>query len=433
MKAAPGAFSFYATPNGVRPSAAIPAESAGAAKGISVAAILDTGNVKLADTTMFLKYPYKLALAPTISASPTIGYTHDSFGSGFYGGTAILLEDMTGATKMAFSFAINGRLEDFVLTAAYGYFGTRMPYIFGFSNIPFYYSRGTVFDANTGLQSTVTTRNLERSVYATGLYPLNTFNRFEVGLCFVSLNRENVVYNFNIYTGQGGRVTSGSNTKNWFEPSLAYVSDNTIQVNYFAPTSGRRYRLQVTPAVGNFNWINGLGDARVYFPVIFNKLIIALHGYASLTTGPDADTLRTYLAYPVAIWGYDGSNFGVAPSCLTLPNPDRCNPVIGSSALWGNFEIRAPIYRGGGGVVPVPPVELFAFWDAGTAWFTGQTVIFARQSKLDPLYQRGLVTSNGVGVRINLFGAAILSWAFVKPYDLYSHPAYLQFSFYAPF
>ena len=38
----------------------------------------------------------------------------------------------------------------------------------------------------------------------------------------------------------------------------------------------------------------------------------------------------------------------------------------------------------------------------------------------------------GFGARINLFNAAILSWAYVFPRDYVSHP-YLQFSLYQPF
>jgi len=437
LGAAPNlARSYYNGPAGFRPSAVITADTSGAERPISVAAILDTGAVKLPDTSMFLKYPYKLALAPEIAASPTIGYSHDNFGSGFYGGTAIALNDMTGGTRMAFQFAINGRLEDFVLNAAYGYFADRFQYIVGFSNIPFYYSQGTVIDTSGGglVETQVTTRYLQRSVYGIGIYPLDRFRRFEVGLRFTDLNRENVLFTYDLLTGAAGRFVGASNTKNYVTPSVAYVFDNTL-FGWFAPITGTRYRFQVAPSIGGFNWIQSYLDYRHYEPLIFNKLILAFHAYGIWTTGPDADSLRQYIAYPDAVRGYDGSQFGISQQCYNANpnNPDRCNPAIGSSAAYGSFEIRAPIYRGGGSVVPIPPIELFAFWDAGITWFTGQTVIFARQANLDPTTQRGLLTSNGFGARVDLFGAAILSWAFVKPYDLYTRGRYVQFSFYLPF
>jgi len=133
--------------------------------------------------------------------------------------------------------------------------------------------------------------------------------------------------------------------------------------------------------------------------------------------------------------GYDGSGVAPTPTCLADNpyNPYRCNPVIGSSSILGSMELRAPFYAGAGGGVPIPPIEMFVFWDAGTTWFSGQTVIFARQSTLNPEFQRGLITATGIGARVNLFGAAIMSWAFVKPHDLGNGSPYVQFSLYAPF
>lgn len=427
---------YYKGPSGFRPAGALPAgQDSTVEPQISVAAILDTGAIKLPDTTMFLKYPYKLQLAPEYVASPTIGYTHDNFGSGFYGGTAISLTDMTGGTRMAFQFAINGRLEDFVFRAAYAYLANRIQYVFGISNVPFYFSQGTYFDPNTGIQTSVTTRYLQRSVYGTALYPLNRFSRFELGLRFNSLNRENVLFTYNYNTQIATQVFSGGTTKNYTTPSIAYVSDNTL-FGYFAPITGRRYRFMVSPAIGGFNWMSYLADYRKYQSIVFNRLIVAFHAQAVITTGPDADSLRQYLAYPDVVRGYDGSQFAVSADCVNanLGNPDRCNPVIGSSAVWSSIELRAPFYAGGSGVVPIPPIEMFVFVDAGSTWFSGQTVEFAPQNQLNPLTQRGVIASSGVGARVNLFGAAILSWAFVKPHYFYTNqPAYVQFSFYAPF
>src|SRR5262249_997160 len=56
-EAAQLAASYYRAPSGFRTSAVIPADTTGQEHPISVAAILDTGAVKLPDTAMFMKYP----------------------------------------------------------------------------------------------------------------------------------------------------------------------------------------------------------------------------------------------------------------------------------------------------------------------------------------------------------------------------------------
>ncbi|HUO52074.1 MAG TPA: hypothetical protein VMT93_06130, partial [Gemmatimonadaceae bacterium] len=238
------AASFYDAPGGYRAAAVLPAgKEAQEAPQMSVAAILDTGAVKLPDSTMFMKYPYKLSLAAEYSASPTIGYTKDNFGSGFYGGTAISFTDLTGGTRMNFAFAINGRLEDFMLQAQYVYLANRLQYAVGVYNVPFYYGIGSACDANGCI--TQTERYLERSVYGVAIYPLNTFERFEFGVNLNDLNREIVNFISN-YDGTGGTQSFGATNKFYAQPMVAYVSDNTLY-GYFAPISGHRYRLQFQP------------------------------------------------------------------------------------------------------------------------------------------------------------------------------------------
>ena len=439
------AVTYYNAPGGFRRADAFPGGAEpGAPAPISVAAILDTGAVKLPDTTRFLKYPYKTTLSPEYVASPTIGYSHDNFGSGFYGGVGITMADLVGQTRVTTAFAINGRLEDFQLYLAYAYLAGRMQWQVGVQNVPFYYARGTACYAadptscytGIGIDSLqqATTRYLQRTVFANAFYPLNRFDRFEFGANFTDLNRSTIVYTY-LPDGTVNRNTYNPSAKNWVSPYLAYVSDNTL-FGYFAPISGRRYRLQVQPAIGNFMWTAYQADYRRYDPIVFNKLIVALHLQGYYVRGRDSDSLRQYIGYSDVVRGYDGSSAVVSsnPACQSQQTvaTDYCNPMIGSSAVWGTLELRAPFYRGGGGVVPVPPVELFIFADAGSAWFQGQSLVWGSQTNFDPYTTRSFISSHGFGARVNLFGAAILSWAYVFPHDLYGHP-YWQFSFYPPF
>ena len=341
---------------------------------------------------------------------------------------------MVGSTQATIALAVNGRLADFQFYAAYAYLAGRFQYQIGVQNVPFYYANGYTCAPDGSTCTTATTRYLNRSVFGTGIYPLNRFDRWEIGLGLNALNRQNLIVFTDYVNLSQQTITYNLGTKYYALPDIAYVSDNTL-FGYFAPISGRRYRFEIQPAVGDFRWVAYLADYRRYDPIIFNKLIIATHAEVYLKTGRDADSTRQYIAYSQAVRGYDGSNFliNTADCANALVSADYCNPAIGSSAAYGSIEIRAPFYRGGAGsVVPVPPIELFTFIDAGATWFEGQNVVWGNQTNYDPFYTRAILWSNGFGARVNLFGAAIMSWAWVMPHDFGLHP-YIQFSLYAPF
>ena len=158
---------FYKGPAGFRAAEALPRGSDTTEEAISVAAILDTGAVKLPDTSTFFKYPYKLKLSPEYVATPTIGYSHDNFGSGIYGGTAVTLTDMVGSTRATIALAVNGRLADFQFYAAYAYLAGRFQYQVGVENVPFYFANGYTCQSAT-VCTTYTTRYLNRSAFGAG-------------------------------------------------------------------------------------------------------------------------------------------------------------------------------------------------------------------------------------------------------------------------
>jgi hypothetical protein len=61
----------------------------------------------------------------------------------------------------------------------------------------------------------------------------------------------------------------------------------------------------------------------------------------------------------------------------------------------------------------VPPDRGFAFYDAGVAWGLGTRPAFARG--LQMIRPARLLSSAGVGGRINLFGYAVLEVDYVRP------------------
>jgi len=70
-------------------------------------------------------------------------------------------------------------------------------------------------------------------------------------------------------------------------------------------------------------------------------------------------------------------------------------------------------------VIPIslPPVDGLFFFDAGVAWSRGQQVSLSRPDNYDQDTQRYLLRSYGMGLRMNLFGYALLRADYAIPMD----------------
>ncbi|HEU4641417.1 MAG TPA: BamA/TamA family outer membrane protein [Gemmatimonadaceae bacterium] len=450
-----GASSFYRSSTGFRASSDTPAvaETKSADAPISVAALLDSGELALPDTMRFKKYKYHIRFSPDYVARPTVGYARDNFGSGVFGGTAIVLSDMVGNNQLAFAGAINGRISEAQVFAGYTNLSRRLQYTTGVYQTPYYFGNPPLLQSVTidngdgtsqqGYQETqIITRYIVRQAFATAIYPFDRFTRAELGLGWTNLDRTDLVFT-RLLDGTLTFATpydereQNSRTVNYFQPSLAYVSDNVLW-GMTAPIYGRRYRFQVTPALGNFHWVEYLADYRRYDPILFNFLTIATRASASLSVGRDADSVRKYIGYSDVLRGYESDTFqATEANCpdQTATGVYRCSPLLGSRVAYASAELRFPLLRGGGvaGVIPVPPIEGAFFYDVGTAWFSGQTLEFHRMRPTDASNVRGLLTSYGFGVRVNLFNYAILRWDYAIPLEAPGKHGFWRFSLYPPF
>ena len=436
-------YSYYRSGTTFRPSSALADSGPQAETHLSVASILDSGAVQLPDTTQFKQYKYRIRFSPDFMARPTVGYSRDNFGNGVFGGTAISLSDMVGNNHLAFALSINGRLSDAQGLAAYTNLSHRLQYAVGYQQAPYYFGEGTQFydDGNGGIiEQDVIARYLQRDAFAIGIYPLDRFTRFELGLTLSDLERSFLVFSTpftanGIQTGGTTQNEVAGSSKYYVQPSLSYVSDNTL-FGYTGPIYGRRYRFGVTPAVGQFQWLGLLGDYRRYDAILFSYLTIATRLTANLSYGRDADSLQKYLGYSDLIRGYDDQSFSITnDNCpVTVANAQRCNRLLGSKLAFGNIELRFPIVRGGlAGVIPLPPIEGAFFYDVGTTWFNGQKVEFRRDRQDNPANVRSLLTSYGFGVRVNLFNYVILQWDYAIPQDSPGRHGFWQFSLYPTF
>jgi len=421
--------SVYRSPGGLRPSADLPgANEKGTDEVISVAALLDSASLALPDTNKFKYSNYKVRFQPDYVVRPSIGYAQDNLGRGVFGGTTIVLSDMLGNNRLAFSGEVNGRISEARVFAGYSSLARRFQYTTGIYQEPLYFLAGEevvpdTLNSNAFNVNRTYFRYIVRQAFGTGIYPLNRFTRFEIGAKLNNIDRSGLLVTARVLNGfsNGFGITEVNNLSslNYVEPFVAYVSDNTLQ-GYTGPIMGRRYRFAVQPTLGSYRWVEYTGDYRRYQPIIFNFLTIALRGMSNIAVGRDELVFPKYIGYPSQVRGYDREEV-FANGCGGLLGGGgrscRAANLVGSRYVLGNAELRFPVIRRFElGILPIalPPLDGLLFYDAGVAWSRGQDVKFNREAEIDPSV-RVPVTSYGAGLRLNLFGFAIIRWDYAIP------------------
>ncbi|HEX5435995.1 MAG TPA: BamA/TamA family outer membrane protein [Gemmatimonadaceae bacterium] len=416
---------------------------------VSVQALLDSAALALPDTTTFTDRPYHVHYSPDFVAQPSVGYTSNNFGRGVYGGTAIVLSDLVGNNHLTFAGAVNGRLSEAQVFAGYTSLAHRLQYSVGIYQQPYYFAQGTQVGEDASgqpIQRAILSRYIERQAFGVAVYPMNRFTRVELGMQLSNLDRADLILTAHVdatgYPISEDQEEVDGRTKNYISPYLAYVSDNVLW-GVTAPIMGRRYRLQVQPSAGDFQWVSYLADYRRYDPILFNYLTIATRVFADIPVGRDADSLVKSIGYSDLLPGYDDRTFRSSEaSCpfTTQQSFYRCSPVLGSRIMLASAEVRFPLLRGAGlgGILSLPAIDGAFFYNAGVTWFGGQDVSFSRHSRTRTggagfTTTRSLLTSYGFGLRINLFNYAILRWDYAIPLDAPNRKGVWQFSLYPPF
>ncbi len=427
--------STYRSPTqGARVSSEVPAVTlARMAEQVSVRTLLDSFDFNLPDSTRFRDGRYKVRLTPEYVAQPSIGYQQGGFGQGTYGGTTIVLSDLLGDHRLALSGSINGQLADATVFAGYTSLGRRLQYTTGITQQPVYLlSNAQQYDVpdQPGVVAQVQEINrlVLRQVFATALYPLNRFTRFELGASFSNVDQQVFPFtrfvnvDYGIATPFEKGATRNVASANTVSPYVAYVTDNSL-FGYTGPISGKRARFQVERSVGTWEYTEYLADARSYIPILFNYITFATRLSTSLSVGRDELRFPKWIGRPDFIRGYNRDDLS-SISCTGLPNDDgsSCNSVeaIGSRVAFANAELRFPIIRRLDlGFLPVglPPLDGLFFYDAGVAWSKGQQVVASRPDNYDFSKQRALLRSYGFGFRLNLFNIAIVRWDYAIPQD----------------
>jgi Omp85 superfamily domain len=330
---------------------------------------------------------------------------------------------------------VNGRISEAQLYAGYTNLGGRLQYTTAVSQTPYYVYLGTGYEPYQGgsdflTERTQIARYIIRSIDLVGLRPRNRFSRYELGAEFTNIDRATMFLSRVVGNGtfipyspyQASRPHSVPSF-NYFAPYVAYVSDNTL-FGYTGPIMGRRFRFQVQPSIGSFRWMNYLADYRRYDPILFNFLTVATRFTSVIRVGRDEMQMPQYLGSPnnlLYLRGYDHSN-GFSNYCNPLGGGAGCtaSELLGSRAAVASAELRFPLIRRFDlGLLPIslPPVEGLFFAEGGAAWSAGQTLTLKKPANYDYRENRYPLRSYGAGIRLNLFGFALVRWDYSIPLD----------------
>jgi WD40 repeat protein len=425
--------SVYRSPTGFRASGTTPAtpDSGAAPAPVSVKTLIDS-SPSLPDTSEFTFRAYHTRFTPDYVARPTIGYERDNFGRGFFGGTAISLSDILGNHTMVFSGAVNGRLSEAQVLAAYINQAHRFNWAFGGSQQPLYFYLPYTVEpdpTNPGGNTVIVTQRLERfvirDVFAQSFYPFSRFTRVEFGAHFANISQAELRQPLQVDTTffpprivgfDEPRTVNGASVS-YYGPQLALVHDNSL-FGWVGPFAGSRWRIEASPSFGAWRFTAGLVDWRRYF--FARPFTLAVRGLFFGRFGRDADLFPQFLGNTELLRGYTAGSFN-DHECLSSASLSSCpqfNQLIGSRLAVVNAELRFPLTRSlvlGFLPVGLPPIEGAIFYDAGLAWDDNSTVVWSRSSGQDPELFRAPLRSWGGSIRLNFLGFVVLRFDYTKP------------------
>jgi Tol biopolymer transport system component len=356
------------------------------------------------------------------------------FGGGMYGAVAGIFSDVLGRHTLLGAVQAQGQIDEIGFATQYlntqgrwnfGGAAQRLPYIFG------YYAVGT--DSLDGslvpTQDIVRVRQFDTALQGYAQYPFSSVHRIEFSGGIRRMATDAQIYRLLLdpesYRPRGDRLVKIDGFGlNMAEVSAALVYDNAI-FNYTSPFAGQRYRLQVSPLFGDLRLVQTVADFRRYLYV--RPFTLAVQGLHNGKYGRDSDGVidgqrvfyDQYLGQPWYVRGY----YGAYSECQGEQTDERActvlNQLFGSRVAVAKAELRFPLIRQlvVGTTVGLPPVEGFAFFDAGMAW-TRSTTPVLRRGIPAAVEERGVMTSAGAGARVNLFGYMVVEIDYVRAFAL---------------
>lgn len=410
---------------------------------LSVRRLLDSVSLALPDSSELRFRDYSAKFTPDYVVQPSIGYVRGTYGSGFYGGTAVSLSDMLGNHRVLFATQINGRFDEALVVATYASLGRRINWIVGLSQQPaFYYtSSETAVETNGEGRLVVNLdRFVTRQIFLQTYRPFNKLTRAEFGIRAANVSHAQVslVQEFDAVSGyvfRTDRVQKSLGHSNYAQPVIALVFDNTVHL-WSGPFVGKRSRFEYAPAFGNWKFHQFLADYRRYdritgFVTVASRLLFFGR------FGRDNEQFPVVLGAPELVRGYTSASFR-RQECSARVTGDlttcgALDQLVGSRLAVANLELRFPMFsnRGlGPAAFGLLPLEGGLFLDAGMTWRDGNTIVLGRniEQRADKARYRTPLVSWGVSLRSSLLGMAMMQATFAFPVSRETQGAYWTLS-----
>ena len=352
------------------------------------------------DTMGFEKRDYRVRFQPDLVGQPEVGFVS---GVGAFGASQLAFSDLLGDHNLFVAASVYGSISDSDLLFTYANLKKRMNWGAAVFQLR---SDFAPLAASTADDLYLYRSDVLRGVQVFGSYPLSRFTRFEVGAVATHVDRRIARFDF---FDPVPDIEEDLSNEAYAAPSTAYVYD-TAFYGSTGPIGGSRQRLEVMRAIGDRQFTQLYGDLRKYW--LFNKsFTIATRVLFLGEFGANEENLRyRSIAGPTLLRGYDARN-------RDDPHPE----LIGSQVGLMNLEFRFPLVdRPTLGLGGLPPLRGAVWFDTGFARIPGEPFQFATSVDPGPLGFRLADgrASFGAGVRMNLFGFAVMRLDWAKQTDM---------------
>ena len=392
----------------------------------------------LPQKTDFAIEDYSPRLKLDFISQPSIAIGADRFGLYTGGGVSLFFSDMLGYNSLSTIVQLNNRLIDSAGVIGYknshrrlhwGGIVQRIPYLTAGYSL----ESGELNGEPVIMEKEYIFRQINYQITGFANYPFSKLSRIELSSGFRFIDYDSEVWTWTYSALDGYRLGLEKEKIPSYEGlNFTYVNMALIHdSSYFGATSpilGKNYIFQVSPYYGTVDFVSVIADYRRYFmPVRPFTLAFRLLHYGRYGKGAEDYRLYPiYLGYESFIRGYNAGSFS-AEECSDDGYFFDYNRLFGSKIIVVNAELRFPLFQIlgiGKGYYGLFPVDFIAFFDSGVAW--------AEEGASRAWFlggERKLLSSAGVGIRVNLFGYFVLGLSYVTPFDRPEKSGYFQFTF----